>query len=70
VPETAADALGMLDAALDYLNSADVQALGIQGQREADAILITAAVHGCGEHELSVIVPLPSLPGDKRRVAT
>jgi hypothetical protein len=43
VPETAADALGMLDAALDYLNSADVQALGIQGQREADAILITAA---------------------------
>ena len=34
-PETAADALSMLDTALDYLNSADVQALGVEGQREA-----------------------------------
>jgi len=34
-PATAADALGMLDAALDFLNSADVHALGVAGQQEA-----------------------------------
>jgi hypothetical protein len=34
-PVTAADALGMLHSALDYLNAADLHALGIAGQQEA-----------------------------------
>ena len=34
-PVTAADALGMLHSALDFLNAVDVHALGVAGQREA-----------------------------------
>jgi hypothetical protein len=33
-PRTATDALGMLDAALDFLHSADLHALGLSGQQE------------------------------------
>jgi hypothetical protein len=39
VPVTAADALGMLHSALDYLNSADLHALGVAGQKQALTVL-------------------------------
>jgi hypothetical protein len=38
-PETAADALGMMGAALDLLTATDAHALGVQGQKEALAAL-------------------------------